>query len=315
MTPYSYRAMQRGEEREIIALVRRVLAACVAPTFAPQGVAEFHRFLDALPQRLAQRVSFVLLALQGEQPVGMIEMRGRDHVALLFVDLPHQRRGIGRALLAQAIVRARRADPTITTISVNASPNAVAAYEHMGFQATGPERQMNGMRFVPMIRPLTLRIRPLQPADIERVVAIAVAAWEPIYAYYRRAMGEELFAAAYPDWRAIKGGQVRRACAPDAAATVCVAELGGEVVGFITFYADAQRSIGEIGNNAVHPYWQGLGIAQRMYQHAFDSLRERGQRFVKVETGGDPAHAPARRAYQRAGFDIALPSVLYYREL
>lgn len=313
--PCIYRDMQRGEEQGIIALVRRVFEACVAPAFAPQGVAEFYRFLEALPRRLADGVSFVLLALEEERPVGMIEMRDGEHIALFFVDMSHQRRGIGRALLAQAIARALCAHPALPTISVHASPNAVPAYERMGFHATGDERQMNGIRFVPMIRPLALHIRPLEPADIERVVAIAVAAWEPIYAYYRRAMGEALFAAAYPDWRAVKGGQVRRACAPGSGATVSLAELGGEVIGFVTFYADAASGIGEIGNNAVHPYWQGLGIAQRLYQHAFDNLRARGQRFVKVSTGGDPAHAPARRAYERAGFDIALPTVVYYRAL
>ena len=65
----------------------------------------------------------------------------------------------------------------------------------------------------------------------------------------------------------------------------------------------------------VHPDWQGRGIAPRLYEYVFERLRERGMRYVKVHTGGDPAHAPARRAYQKAGFEIALPQVDYYREL
>ena len=87
------------------------------------------------------------------------------------------------------------------------------------------------------------------------------------------------------------------------------------MVGFVTCYADASTGIGEIGNNAVHPDCQGQGIAQRLYAYAFERLRERGMRYVKVGTGGDPAHAPARRAYQKAGFDVSLPHVEYYREL
>ena len=36
---------------------------------------------------------------------------------------------------------------------------------------------------------------------------------------------------------------------------------------------------------------------------------------IRAGTGGDEAHAPARRAYQKAGFDIELSSVQLYRAL
>lgn len=158
-------------------------------------------------------------------------------------------------------------------------------------------------------------IRDLEPSDLEAIVEIAVAAWTPIFAFYREVMGEELFAAACPNWREEKARQVRAACDPQSRAMVCVAEKGGQVVGFITFYADDASRIGEIGNNAVHPDFQGMGIGARMYQHIFDRLKKLGMRFVKVGTGGDPSHAPARRAYEKAGFSIRLPGVEYYRKL
>jgi hypothetical protein len=34
-----------------------------------------------------------------------------------------------------------------------------------------------------------------------------------------------------------------------------------------------------------------------------------------VSTGGDPSHAPARRAYEKAGFGPAIPSVSLYKLL
>jgi ribosomal protein S18 acetylase RimI-like enzyme len=153
------------------------------------------------------------------------------------------------------------------------------------------------------------------------VVAIAVAAWKPILAFYQSTLGDDLFAAAHPDWRKEKARQVRQACSPGSPTIVIVAEMRGSaqgavrVVGFCTCYANSTTGIGEIGNNAVHPDWQDRGIAQRLYESAFERLRERGMRYVKVGTGGDPAHAPARRAYQKAGFDVALPAVEYYRKL
>ena len=161
-------------------------------------------------------------------------------------------------------------------------------------------------------------VRPLEPSDVEVVVELALAAWAPIYASYRRIMGDELFRTAHPDWQKEKARQVRDGCA---AAIAAVAELPpsdgqpARLVGFVTAYVRAALGIGEIGNNAVHPDWQGQGIAPRLYRYVFDRLRERGMRYVKVITGGDPSHAPARRAYQKAGFEIALPHVEYYREL
>jgi ribosomal protein S18 acetylase RimI-like enzyme len=159
-----------------------------------------------------------------------------------------------------------------------------------------------------------ITIRDLQPDDVQVIVDIAVAAWEPIYRYYRQEMGEELFRALHPDWRADKAGQVERACRPGSRAHVCVAEQDGQVVGFATYYANAS-GVGEIGNNAVQPDRQGQGIGTQMYAYVFARLGALGMRYVKVSTGGDPSHAPARGAYRKAGFEVALPAVTYYREL
>jgi ribosomal protein S18 acetylase RimI-like enzyme len=159
-----------------------------------------------------------------------------------------------------------------------------------------------------------IQIRDLAPGDVDAIVAIAVAAWEPIYRYYRQEMGESLFQTAFPDWRAEKARQVETACRPGARARVCVAEQEGEVVGFATYYANGS-GVGEIGNNAVRPDRQGQGIGPQMYAYVFGQLRESGMCYVKVSTGSDPAHAPARGAYRKAGFEIALPEVEYYRAL
>jgi GNAT superfamily N-acetyltransferase len=160
-----------------------------------------------------------------------------------------------------------------------------------------------------------LIIREVRPEDTEAVVAIAVAAWAPIFASFRRIQGEPLFTAAHPDWRKDKGEQVRRACEHPEKSHVHVAELAGRVVGFITFYPKAETRIAEIGNNAVHPDFQGRGIGARMYEYVFEKMRQMGMRFVEVHTGGDPGHAPARRAYEKVGFDIQLPTVTYWRRL
>ncbi len=37
--------------------------------------------------------------------------------------------------------------------------------------------------------------------------------------------------------------------------------------------------------------------------------------YTMVMTGLDDAHAPARRAYEKAGFDKHIENIRYYREL
>jgi hypothetical protein len=44
-------------------------------------------------------------------------------------------------------------------------------------------------------------------------------------------------------------------------------------------------------------------------------MKERGMALATVGTGGDPSHGPARRAYAKAGFGPAIPSISLYKLL
>jgi predicted N-acetyltransferase YhbS len=158
-------------------------------------------------------------------------------------------------------------------------------------------------------------IREVKPEDVERLVEIAVKAWTPIYDAYRRTLGNEMFEAAWPGDIKEKARQVRQACDVRNPAMVLVAEKDGRVAGFVTFYLNNRSLMGEIGNNAVDAEFRGMGIAPRMYEEVFTRMRRFGMRFAKVQTGGDPAYAPARKAYEKAAFSLQLPGVTYFREL
>ena len=97
--------------------------------------------------------------------------------------------------------------------------------------------------------------------------------------------------------------------------SVHVAQSGSEVVGFVAVRLDASTQVGEIGLNAVDPARAGNGIGTAMYELAVARMREAGMKVATVATGGDPSHAPARRAYRKAGFDAEIPSDWMCRKL
>jgi ribosomal protein S18 acetylase RimI-like enzyme len=157
-------------------------------------------------------------------------------------------------------------------------------------------------------------IRPYRADDLPVIMDIANRAWAPIFDMYERVRGEELFLLLTPDRHTVKGEQVR-AHAERSPETLLVCEEAGCVVGFITYHLDRDKGIGTIGNNAVDPACGLKGMGQQMYQAVFARFRQEGMRFAKVTTGLDEAHARARRAYERAGFNVRQEDVTYYRKL
>ncbi|HEY5869291.1 MAG TPA: GNAT family N-acetyltransferase, partial [Candidatus Tectomicrobia bacterium] len=87
------------------------------------------------------------------------------------------------------------------------------------------------------------------------------------------------------------------------------------VVGFVAIRLNHDTYVGEIGLNAVHPAHAGQGVGTTMYAFAIARMQEAGMHVATVATGGDPSHAPARRAYEKAGFTVHIPSVWLCRKL
>jgi GNAT superfamily N-acetyltransferase len=157
-------------------------------------------------------------------------------------------------------------------------------------------------------------MRQYEPRDLPWVIETADKAWSPINRAYRTAYGDELFALLVPDEHTRKGVEMRAICAARPA-WVFICEEEGKRVGFVSAVFDRDRRIGEIGNNAVDPDCSLKGIGQQMYSHVLDLFRAEGMAWANVKTGLDEGHAPARRAYERAGFDISISSISYYRKL
>jgi GNAT superfamily N-acetyltransferase len=159
-----------------------------------------------------------------------------------------------------------------------------------------------------------LTIRAYTSTDWQAVRAICLEAFTPIHEGFASALGTELFSLVYPNWKASSESYLRSLCETGERQRILVAELDGAVVGFIHYELTREKASGQLGLNAVHPSHQGKGIGARMYARVFEILRAEGIKFARVDTGGDEAHIPARRAYQKSGF-TPIPVVHYFKRL
>ncbi len=150
----SFHQMQRGHEQAVAELIEHTFMAAVAPGYPPEGVQTFLRYAapGALLRRSEGPKHRTLVAVDGDRVIGVVELRDGRHISLMFVDPLYQGRGLGRQLLQRVLCE--RQETQVVEITVNASPNAVSAYRRMGFRPTEPQRERDGILYVPMVVPL-----------------------------------------------------------------------------------------------------------------------------------------------------------------
>lgn len=166
----------------------------------------------------------------------------------------------------------------------------------------------------PAVTETAIAIREFREGDLETVVEFSLRAWAPVFAAVRDVLGEDIFLRLHPDWEANQADAVRSSCTNDER-DVFVAVASGRPVGFVAIALNAfHERMGVIEIIGVDPDYHRRGISSRLTQFATDHMRSRGMDIAVVETGGDPGHAPARAAYETAGFTL-LPIARYFRLL
>ena len=166
-----------------------------------------------------------------------------------------------------------------------------------------------------MIDPSPVRFSPAQPEHGPRLQSIRRAAFAPVFASFRALLGDEIYDLAQRREDEAQHELLTTLTHPDSGWELYVAQTASEIVGFVALRIDRDTAIGEIGLNAVDPAHSGRGIGTAMYEFAVTRLREAKMKVATVSTGGDPSHAPARRAYEKAGFHRVIPSVWMCQKL
>lgn len=148
-----------------------------------------------------------------------------------------------------------------------------------------------------------MRIQPFDPDQhLDAVVALSLRAWAPVFVSLKREFLPEVYKAFYPEsWEVSQAASVKATCLDDAVKT-WVAVEDGAVAGFLAARLHAGDHMGEIYMIATDPDFQRRGVARELTRVALDWMKSQGMVIAMVETGGDPGHAPARKAYEDSGF-------------
>ncbi|MCP4426256.1 MAG: GNAT family N-acetyltransferase [Chloroflexi bacterium] len=161
---------------------------------------------------------------------------------------------------------------------------------------------------------MNFQIRPFIDEDLDDILQLSLLAWQPVYSSFAQILGSQIYPLIYPDWRQREKGGISAICQDKAQYNVLIAEVEGEVVGFLAYELHKQGATGIIQKLAVHPDYQNDGIGTELNITALQEMKAADMKKAEVGTGGDESHAPARRAYEKAGF-TALPLVRYYKAL
>lgn len=161
----------------------------------------------------------------------------------------------------------------------------------------------------------SLPIRAAQRSEIPALEEIRIKAFVPVFASFRNILGEEIYEIAQKHEDESQADHLVSLFDEESPWEVYVTEEDERLVGFIAIRMDRSKLIGEIGLNAVDPDHAGKGIGTGLYKFAVAHMKKAGMRVATVATGGDESHAPARKAYEKAGFNVRIPSYWYCQKL
>jgi ribosomal protein S18 acetylase RimI-like enzyme len=149
-SPIVVRGAVVADAPAISALIQSLLHYRAAAPAPPPPAAFAEQFqAGTLARLIASDDHRYHVALDGDQLVGVIGVRGRRHLLHLFVAESHHRRGIARALWHQAVATVLEVESEVE-MTVRSSIYATEVYRRFGFRSDGPQVDSPGVSWVPM---------------------------------------------------------------------------------------------------------------------------------------------------------------------
>ena len=155
-----------------------------------------------------------------------------------------------------------------------------------------------------------LRIRGFRPTDAERVRELTIEGFDGVS--IDQAADQRLGPGPHPGWTARKWAGTC-ACLEAHPENHFVAELEGEVVGYVTTEIKAVTRVGGILDLAVDARFRRRGIGARLIEHALAHFGAKGMTLSKIATLEQ--NQAARSLYPEHGFVEVARQIHYARRL
>jgi predicted GNAT family N-acyltransferase len=143
----------KSDLKQALDLVNNVFSEFVAIDYSEHGINTFQSYLktkyDEVSDDLQSGQKKLWGYYQDGKIIGVIATRDISHIALMFVDKIHHKKGIARQLF-NIVLTELKSNVDITQITVNSSPYAVKIYERLGFKKTGEQQEKDGIIYIPM---------------------------------------------------------------------------------------------------------------------------------------------------------------------
>jgi GNAT superfamily N-acetyltransferase len=94
-----------------------------------------------------------------------------------------------------------------------------------------------------------------------------------------------------------------------------VTEEAGVILGFFSYGLSSARKVGTVHYNGVALAGRGKGIGTLQVNKTLELFREAGMEYACVGTGLNEGHAPARRVYEKCGFEPLIEYRMYSQKL
>ncbi len=151
---YEIREAKIDEWEEAMALAWRTFQKFEAHEYSEEGIQNFFDFIsdNGIRKMFMIHEYHMWVALEGNKIIGLISLRSKKHISLLFVDEKYHKQGVARALMERlwSYLRYKK----IPHCTVNSSPYAVGFYHKLGFVDLDEEKVDAGIRFTPMRKDL-----------------------------------------------------------------------------------------------------------------------------------------------------------------
>ena len=142
----------RSDLDRALTLCRRVFDRFQREDYGNLGTLEFYRYTEW--NSIKNKILYDDFVIFGfyliDELIGIIAIRNRKHISLLFVDEPYQHIGVGSILVDYSKAYCKK-NNIVRSLSVNSSMYAMEFYKRLGFSIKNNIiRDKNGIRYIVM---------------------------------------------------------------------------------------------------------------------------------------------------------------------